>query len=238
MKALLRFNRLIYLTGYRFVLPLTVIVTYDIVAYFIYPFKLTAYLCVSMIGLFVLSLLDGFLSYEIPSEGMGQILTVKAGGARQYYMSRELFVVQLAGGYTVLFLVFPYACSLFGAGLFDRTLLPSEYWSVFLLHFLMSLCGYELGSLFEPRLSSFHWLSAVLMPVTVAGTVFQYISMKAAPFAKWFVWIFPPTADILRISHEHDFFCGVKIFYIAFRLVLYTTLVISAKEYLLYRKKR
>ena len=120
MKALLRYNFLMHLSNFHFLLPFTFILVYSGVLYVLSIYLFSNCFVISTALLFAISLLDGFYAYKLCHDNMQAILMLKTGSAVKYYISRELLLVLLAVQYTVLILLYPSIVSMLGNGTLSR----------------------------------------------------------------------------------------------------------------------
>lgn len=236
MKALLRFSWVSYVSECCFALPASAIMMFYCISYILHPIKNDECFALAMIILFVISLLDGFFSYGLQCDSMEQIIVAKTGGMQRYYVGMELFIAQLAMIYSVCFMIYPCVGSVFKITLLERPFRPADMLFLFVRYFFVSLCGYELGSLFKPRITRMRGLSVALMLLLVAGSFTQQFLVAGSAVFEWFGWIFPPLADAVRLTREYDYFYSPEMIYTTVRLILYTFLILGGKVMILNRK--
>ena len=234
MKALLRYNFLMYLWNFHFLFPFTFILVYSGVLYVLSIYLFSNCFVISTPLLFAISLLDGFYAYKLCHDNMQAILMVKSGSAVKHYISRELLLVLLAVQYTVLILLYPSIVSLLGGGKLSR--IVTDLTAIFFLHLLVALCGYEIGSLFQPKMIGRRVPAPLLLLGMVAG-IFLRQELSLIPIIKYLFWIFPPIAKLMRLVHDKEKFFSAEMRSMILQLFLYTSLVLVLKAYLQYRRK-
>ncbi|MBD5467189.1 MAG: hypothetical protein HDR21_03430 [Lachnospiraceae bacterium] len=234
MKALLRFNYLMYMSKFHFLLPFTFILVYSGLLYVLSIFLFSHCFVISTALLFAISLLDGFYAYKLCRDNMQAILMMKSGSAVKCYISRELLLVLLAVQYTVLILLYPSIISLLGSGKLSR--IVTDLAAILFLHLFVALCGYEIGGLFQPKIIGRRVPAALLMLGTIAG-IFLRQELSMIPIIKYLFWIFPPIAKLLRLVYDKEMFFTAEMGSMIIQLFLYTSLVLAAKAYLQSRRK-
>lgn len=234
MKALLRYNFLMHLSNFHFLLPFTFILVYSGVLYVLSIYLFSNCFVISTALLFAISLLDGFYAYKLCHDNMQAILMLKTGSAVKYYISRELLLVLLAVQYTVLILLYPSIVSMLGNGTLSR--IVTELTALLFVHLFVALCGYEIGSLFQPKMLGRRVPAALLMLGTIAG-IFLRQELSVIPVVKYLFWIFPPIAKLLRLVHNREKFFTAEMGSMIIQLFLYTSLVLAGKAYLQNRRK-
>lgn len=234
MRALLRFNFLMYLSNLHFLLPFSFVVVYSGLLYVLSIYLFSDCFVISTALLFEISLLDGFYAYKLCHDDMQAILMLKTGSAVKYYISRELLLVLLAVQYTILILLYPSIVSMLGNGKLSK--IVTDLAAILFLHLFVALCGYEIGSLFQPKLLGRRVPAALLMLGTIAG-IFLRQELSAVPVVKYLFWIFPPIAKLLRLMHDSEKFFTAEMGSMILQLFLYTSLVLAGKAYLQNRRK-
>ncbi|MDE5818764.1 MAG: hypothetical protein K2N41_00460 [Lachnospiraceae bacterium] len=234
MRSLLRLDFLTYLSKSHFLFPFTSILVYSGVQYVLSIYFFTNSFVISTALLFAISLLDGFYAYKLYNDNMQAILMLKTGSAVKCYLSRELLLILLAVLYTALILLYPSIVSLLGSGKFSR--IATDLTAILFLHLFVALCGYEIGSLFQPKIIGRRVPAALLLLGTIAG-IFLRQELSVLPIIKYLFWIFPPIANLLRLVHDREKFFTAEMGNMIIQLFLYTSLVLAGKAYLQKRRK-
>lgn len=234
MRSLLRFNFLTYLSKSHFVFPFTFILVYSGLLYVLSIYLFSDCFVISTALLFVISLLDGFYAYKLYNDNMQAILMLKTGSALKCFISRELLLILLAVQYTVLILLYPSIVSMLGNGMLSR--IVTDLTAIVFLHLFVALCGYEIGSLFQPKMIGRRVPAALLMIGTIAG-IFLRQELSVVPIIKYLFWIFPPIANLLRLVQDRENFFTAEMGDMIIQLALYTSLVLAGKAYLQSRRK-
>lgn len=236
MRALLRYSILIYLTNSHYLLPLVCILVYCGFLYTLIPLGISECFAVSVTILFAVSLLDGFFSYKVWNHDMRAILVLKTGSAVKYYGSNEILLALLAVVYAVM--IFLYPGIVFGSAAAGEAghLSAYELIALLALHLFVALCGYEIGSLFQPDMMGRRIPVALLFSGTILG-IFLRNELSMVPIIKYVFWIFPPIAKVLQLLHTEETFCSAEIRHIVGHLGLYTLLLLAGKWFLLSRRK-
>ncbi|MBD5533954.1 MAG: hypothetical protein HDQ98_17485 [Lachnospiraceae bacterium] len=234
MRALLRFNFLMYLWNLHFILPFSFVIVYSGLLYVLSIYLFSNCFVISTALLFVISLLDGFYAYKLCHDSMQAILMLKTGSAVKYYISRELLLVLLSVQYTVLILLYPSIVSMLGGGKLSR--IVTDLTAILFLHLFVALCGYEIGSLFQPKMLGRRVPAALLMLGTIAG-IFLRQELSVIPVIKCLFWIFPPIAKLLQLVHDRENFFTAEMGSMIIQLFLYISLVLAGKAYLQNRRK-
>lgn len=165
---------------------------------------------------------------------MQAILMLKTGSALKCFISRELLLILLAVQYTVLILLYPSIVSMLGNGMLSR--IVTDLTAIVFLHLFVALCGYEIGSLFQPKMIGRRVPAALLMIGTIAG-IFLRQELSVVPIIKYLFWIFPPIANLLRLVQDRENFFTAEMGDMIIQLALYTSLVLAGKAYLQSRRK-
>lgn len=235
MGAMLRYSVLIYLANYHFLSPLLLIFVYAGFLYVLMPLGLLGYFALSAAILFTACISDGLCSYKIWDQDMRVILVMKSGSAIKFYMSAELLLVLLTFVYTILTLLVPGILFILDAGEQWR-FAASNLWALLLLHLLVALCGYEIGSLFQPHMIGGRPQTAIMIFITVLG-IFLRPELSTVPVVKYLFWIFPPIAKVLRLLFTEQICFSAEIKPMLIQLSLYALLLLAGKWCLLSRRK-
>lgn len=234
MRALLRYNFRMYLSKLHFLLPFTFILVYSGLLYVLSIYLFSNCFVISTALLFAISLLDGFYAYKLCHDNMQAILMLKTGSAVKYYISRELLLVLLAVLYTVLILLYPGIVSILGNGKLSR--IATDLAAILFLHLFVALCGYEIGSLFQPKMIGRRVPAALLMLGTIAG-IFLREELSMIPIVKYLFWIFPPIAKLLQLVNDREKFFTAEMESMIIQLFLYASLALAGKAFLQYRRR-
>lgn len=235
MRALLKYHIDVYKSSFHFVSPFLLILVCSILLYVFFPSLLSNCFFYSLTLLFTACLADGFFSYKICSDDMEAVLTLKAGSAVKYYLSKEMVLVLSALVYTLLAMLYPGAVLLSGKITLSK---PAAVELIMLsfLYLLAALLGYELGSLFQPKLIRKRQLALILFFVTILGILLRQ-SLAAVPVLKYLYWIFPPFVKLLEIVHDSDTLLSAETGWIAAQLTLSILFVFVIKSVLLNHRK-
>lgn len=235
MRALLQYQSLMYRACLLFLFPVLFVISYCGSLYILSQDTVSGCFAFSGLFLFAVSLLDGFFMYRIHRNHMDEILLLKCGNAVKYHFSKEVFLVLIALLYTILILLYPYSLLSFGTVIVGRRTV-GEVIAVFFIHLLIALCGYEIGSLFQPHMIGSHLPAVPLFLMMVLG-IFARQVLPEIPVIKYLLWLFPPVAKLLRLMYIGESFAGAEIGHTAFQLILYTLLAFAGKVFLLNRRK-
>lgn len=225
---------MIYLANCHYLFPTLLIMVYSGFLFAMIPvFGLSGF-SVSLTVLFTVSLWDGFFSYKLCGNDMRAVIVLKTGSAVKYYVSNEILLALLAFGYTILILLYPFQACIFQAESLNWGDI-AELAAIMLVHLLVALCGYQLGSLFQPQMIGKRLPAALLIIVTVLGMFLRY-QMSMVPIVKYLFWIFPPIVKMMHLLYtEEEFFCA-EIGDTVIQLALYTAILFVCKGFLLSRR--
>lgn len=235
MRALLKYHIDVYKSSSHFVYPFLLILIYSILLHVFLPSFISNCFFYSMTTLFTACVANGFFSYKLCSDDMDAVLILKAGSALKYYLSKEMALGLSALVYTLIAMLYPGAVLLLGKITLSKSV-PGELIVLYFLHLLVALLGYEIGSLFQPKIIRKRQLALILLFTTIAGILLRQ-TFTGIPILKYLYWIFPPFMKLLEIVLQSDTFLSVDTRRIAIQLALSILQVLVIKIIILNHRK-
>lgn len=235
MRALLKYHIDVYKSSSHFVSPFLLILIYSIFLHAFLPSFISNCVFYSMTALFTACLTNGFFSYKLCSDDMDVVLILKAGSALKYYLSKEMALGLSALVYTLIAMLYPGAVLLLGEITLSKSV-AGELIVLYFLHLLVALLGYEIGSLFQPKIIRKRQLALSLLFLTIVGILLRQ-TLAGMPVLKYLYWIFPPFVKLLEIVLQSNTFLSAETGRIAIQLALSILMVLVIKIIILNQRK-
>lgn len=165
------------------------------------------------------------------------ILILRAGSEVRYAASHILFVGLLSLLYSGIAVAVPLLQQLAnGPSYFTRVLTVRD---VLFGGFILLLCafaGATLGELANPRIFKDRKVTIMVVFLTAVFAVAKGAALAQWAFAKWFLWVLPPVAELGMLFADQDGFGGSSVL-IAAGLFLLSIAWMTALKIILLNKK-
>lgn len=236
MKELIKFQAKMYLLSYKYAMPFIVLLMYLGFSYSIAPLGVVDSFALSSVIIFAIMAWTGITYSNIIPDTMEEILILKTGNAKKYYWSRVIFLVLVGMTFSLIAMLYPIIQNI-GNDLFLRKLTMADVLISYIIQVAAGFCGSTVGSFLHHRILKDRALAIGITVVVVLGGLVKEGIITEIPFLKWFCYLLPPAADVLKVFSGLKYYTAASVGISILRFVLYGLILTTMQIDLLKKKK-
>lgn len=234
---LCKLRRKILQKGQVLIIPVVATAIFIGIMYSIFPIGITSSFLLSATFLYFVCVYISMTLNGKENDVFEETLMMHCKMPLNYYVSREMLLITQCFGYSLILTMFPAALFLLRSSKFIRPMEATDVILGGLNIFFSGLCGMATGDFFHPRLLH-NRKDGILGALTVSVLVIckEGLIVYFAPLVT-LNYVLPPYLDGFKLVGSTDFFEPKGMILIFLHMVIYSTVVVCLKVWILEKRR-